>query len=117
MNSNFIKDMKARLEKEIDDTVIVLEQLEAVIKTPESKNEEECADQLVSMQNANSQKVACDRKLSLIKKALFKLNEGNYGICVDCEDEISEKRLIALPHIATCIDCAEARESATKLGR
>jgi len=45
-----------------------------------------------------------------IDEALRKLNEGTYGICEDCGDDISEERLKILPFAIYCIDCQEKRE-------
>jgi DnaK suppressor protein len=41
-----------------------------------------------------------------IDAALERMESGNYGYCVSCDEEISEKRLQLDPAIATCIDCA-----------
>jgi DnaK suppressor protein len=40
-----------------------------------------------------------------IKEALQRIDEGEYGICVACGGEISERRLIARPVATHCIDC------------
>jgi len=45
-----------------------------------------------------------------IDEAIRKLDEGTYGICEDCGDEISEQRLKILPYAIYCIDCKEKRE-------
>jgi DnaK suppressor protein len=45
-----------------------------------------------------------------IVQALDKIKEGTYGICVDCGEEISEKRLNSYPNAARCILCQEAFE-------
>jgi len=42
-----------------------------------------------------------------IDAALGRIRDGKYGICVVCGEEISDKRLTALPYITTCINCAE----------
>jgi DnaK suppressor protein len=42
--------------------------------------------------------------------ALRRIEEGTYGICVECEDPISSRRLAALPAAALCIRCQEARD-------
>ena len=49
-------------------------------------------------------------ELEQIETALRRFDEGNYGQCIDCEAEISLKRLQALPSALRCIDCAEARD-------
>jgi len=48
--------------------------------------------------------------LNKIDEALRRLEEGTYGYCFECGDEINEKRLRALPFAVRCKDCEEARE-------
>lgn len=45
-----------------------------------------------------------------IDEALRKLDEGTYGKCEDCGEEISEERLNILPFAIYCRDCQEKRE-------
>lgn len=45
--------------------------------------------------------------LKKIEEALRKLEEGTYGICEMCSDEISEERLKILPFAIYCRDCQE----------
>lgn len=42
-----------------------------------------------------------------ISKALARLDSGDYGLCVNCGENISEQRLDALRYTDVCIDCAE----------
>ncbi len=59
-----------------------------------------------------------DRERKLLKKideALGRIENGVFGICDDCGEEIGEARLKARPVTTQCIDCqtaAEAREKA-----
>lgn len=53
-------------------------------------------------------------KLFLIKEAIDRLNNNTYGICIDCDQPIMEKRLMANPYYLTCISCAEEREAEEK---
>ena len=48
--------------------------------------------------------------LHKIEEALTRHAEGTYGNCFECGDEISERRLRALPFAVRCKDCEEARE-------
>jgi len=50
--------------------------------------------------------------LNKINEALARLEEGRYGYCFECADEISDARLRALPFAVRCKDCEEARENA-----
>ena len=49
--------------------------------------------------------------LNKIDAALRRLEEGTYGNCFECGDEIAEARLRALPFAVRCKDCEEARET------
>jgi DnaK suppressor protein len=45
-----------------------------------------------------------------IDEALTRLAAGKYGACADCEGEISERRLRALPFAVRCQACESTRE-------
>lgn len=45
------------------------------------------------------------RELSEILRALRKIDEGTYGVCERCEEEIGLPRLAALPMVRFCIRC------------
>ena len=49
--------------------------------------------------------------LNKIGAALTRLEEGTYGYCFECGDEIAGRRLRALPFAARCKDCEEVRET------
>jgi len=55
--------------------------------------------------------------LHKIEEALSRLDEGTYGYCFECGDEVSERRLRALPFAVRCKDCEEAREMAEQRER
>ena len=48
--------------------------------------------------------------LQKIEKAIKKLDEGEFGVCEDCEEPISIKRLEARPETELCIRCKEDQE-------
>jgi DnaK suppressor protein len=55
--------------------------------------------------------------LNKIEEALRRLEEGTFGYCFECGEEISERRLRALPFALRCKDCEEARELAQQRER
>jgi DnaK suppressor protein len=62
-------------------------------------------------EDINLQRLAAHRKLLHdIDEAIRKITEGTYGICEECGEEISEKRLRILPAATLCIDCKESKE-------
>ena len=57
-----------------------------------------------------------ERKLIIkIRKALDRIEDGSFGICERCGEEISEKRLKVRPVTTFCIDCKEEQENEEKL--
>ena len=55
--------------------------------------------------------------LNKINDALGRLEQGDYGNCFECGEEIAGKRLRALPFAVRCKDCEEAREVAQQRER
>jgi len=55
--------------------------------------------------------------LNKMNDAVARLEQGDYGYCFDCGEEIAEKRLRALPFAVRCKDCEEAREVAEQRQR
>ncbi|MBI5562284.1 MAG: RNA polymerase-binding protein DksA [Deltaproteobacteria bacterium] len=58
-----------------------------------------------------------DRERKLITKiseALKRIDDGTYGVCELCGEEISEKRLIARPVTTCCIECKKEEEEQEK---
>jgi len=55
--------------------------------------------------------------LNKVYDALGRLEQGDYGNCFECGEEIAEKRLRALPFAVRCKDCEEAREVAEQRQR
>ena len=49
-----------------------------------------------------------------IKKALERIEDGTYGICESCGEDISIERLKARPVTTQCIDCKTKQEASEK---
>ncbi|MDA8793083.1 TraR/DksA family transcriptional regulator [Bacteriovoracaceae bacterium] len=68
------------------------------------------AEQAVDLEN-NEVLDALDtqerEELKLILQSLKKIDEGTFGKCVSCGDEIGDKRLQAVPYAQNCITCQE----------
>jgi len=49
-------------------------------------------------------------KLTLVDDALKRIENGTYGICESCEEEIDRERLAAMPFTKLCLSCQEDLE-------
>ena len=55
--------------------------------------------------------------LAKVDDALSRLEQGTYGNCFECGEEIAEKRLRALPFAVRCKECEEAKEAVERRQR
>lgn len=49
-------------------------------------------------------------RVNALAAALDRLNDGEYGICVECGEDIAPARLHALPEVQTCVRCQDRIE-------
>jgi RNA polymerase-binding transcription factor len=88
-------------------------ELAQVLRNREGIAIEKTPDALDEVQLAGERELAIrnlDRESNLlrnVKAALRRIEDGTYGICVHCEEEISPKRLNAVPWTPYCIQCQE----------
>ncbi len=77
---------------------------------------EKAADALDEVQLAEGRELAIsnlNRESNLlrdVKSALRRIASHSYGTCLHCEEEISPKRLAAVPWTAYCIKCQESAD-------
>jgi DnaK suppressor protein len=45
--------------------------------------------------------------LRQVRRALARIADGSYGVCLQCEEDISPKRMAAVPWASFCIKCQE----------
>ena len=75
---------------------------------------ERSADQLDEIQAASQRALAVcnlDRDFNQLRNAraaLRRIEEGNFGTCQQCDEDIHPKRLAAVPWVPFCIWCQEA---------
>jgi DnaK suppressor protein len=81
---------------------------------------ERSPDELDRIQDSQERELAIgalDRNstfLREVREALVRIDAGTFGICVDCEEDINPKRLLAIPWASSCIACQEIADSERK---
>jgi len=89
------------------------DELERIVRNRDAITIEKSADALDEVQHASERELAIrnlDRESNLlrnVRSALRRLEDGSFGTCLHCEEEISPKRLDALPWAPFCIQCQE----------
>lgn len=78
-----------------------------------NENEHDPVDQLQSMnlREENATQLGLRSHLLLeVDRSLHAISEGSYGLCIDCEEPVSLKRLVSMPWASRCIDCQRQLE-------
>lgn len=74
---------------------------------------QDSADEAYNLYNKNIMlgKVETDAlKLQLVEQALTRIQNDTYGVCIECEELISEKRLEYVPFARYCTECKSELE-------
>src|ERR1700680_1643101 len=89
-------------------------ELERLIRHRDGIRIERSADQLEEIQQASDRALAVcnlDREFNQLRNtraAILRIQEGSFGKCRQCEEDIHPKRLAAVPWAPFCIRCQEA---------
>ena len=106
MTKNELNKYKSVLETKQAELVHVLRNRDGIAI-------EKCPDSLDEVQYATERELAIrslDRDSVLLRNvraALDRIEEGSFGVCLHCDEDISPKRLAAVPSTALCIVCQE----------
>jgi DnaK suppressor protein len=108
------KDILLERRREITQHSDSLSEPSVVFDTNDLPDEVDLAssetDQAINLKLRDRERIL----LRKVDKALRKIEEGRYGICESCEEEIGIKRLEARPVTDLCIRCKEEQERREK---
>lgn len=106
---NQLEDMKSKIMTDVEQTLSEM--------TSQSGNIPDPNDRATVESDRNFELRIRDRERKLMNKveeALNRIDEGDYGICDSCGEDISIKRLEARPVAKYCIDCKTKQEQREK---
>jgi DnaK suppressor protein len=112
LKKSLLNKIKALLLKEKDEILKHIASDSDVVDSDGDETDEVQANQLIEMRNQINARYSV--KINKIEEALQHIYNSSYGLCQDCEEEIPDKRLLANPHVQTCVMCAEEREAEEK---
>ncbi len=97
---------RSQLEKRLATLEERLHEIEDELESHQAKDWEEMATEREGDEVLESMGVNSQAEIRMIKAALDRLEEGEFGACVKCGDDISEERLDLLPYTPFCRKCA-----------
>ena len=119
-----MESIRKRLEQDLQEAVGRLRQMGGAVAVEELPgaigDNSPFADEVDEIQANESREIGFAMRELLVERvnrlsaALDRLNEGDYGTCVECDEPISPARLRAMPEVQTCVRCQDRIE---RLGR
>lgn len=106
MSAVNVKKYKDLLEKKRDELLTA-----APVRTPATEPGSKSGDWIDQSSQESDVHVRLALKqtdsklLRAIEEAIHRIDQGGYGVCMECENEIAPARLEAVPWTRVCIDC------------
>lgn len=113
MDKKRLKQYESRLLEQRNALLGIVERTEDYGREADIEVSQDPADKASSSYTKEllfSQSTKERNTLRLIEDALERINEGIYGDCLNCGEEIQPKRLDAVPWTPYCIRCQELQE-------
>lgn len=102
--------LRQKLEHQKTEMAGRLERITANLRRGYDPDSKERAKELEDSEVVDALGNEAREELAKISAALLRMEEGEYGLCVECGSEIKYGRLEAHPYADECIDCAEFDE-------
>ncbi|PTN33477.1 TraR/DksA family transcriptional regulator [Desulfonatronum sp. SC1] len=105
------KVLEARMREEMAGLREQLGDLEERARTVEL--DQQAVGRLSRMDSLANQSIAVNAlgkaksRLARLERALFRIEDEDFGLCADCGDPIAPARLLAMPEAVLCVGCAE----------
>lgn len=109
MNQAEQDEMQELILEKIKETKAEIEHLEELTKPIKPDNAYGRLSRMDAINNKTINDAALREQKSRLQKlerAMKKIEEGNYGVCIKCGDDIPLGRLKFMPWTARCVKCA-----------
>lgn len=110
MSATSKEALRAELERKKQELSARLDRIGKNLRRGYEADSKERAKQLEDNEVVDALGNEARQEIAKINSALQRLDNGDYGICVECGLAIDEGRIEAYPYADECIECAEFDE-------
>ncbi len=96
---------KALLEDQLQELKARLEHIERDLAEPMDADSGERAVQMEDDESLEGQAAVIEQRITATQRALMRVEDGSYGECMNCGEEIAQGRLDARPESTLCVAC------------
>lgn len=101
---------RARLASQLAELKQRQEHISQDLAEPPNADSSERAVEMEDDESLEAQASLIAREIASVERALTRIEQGAYGVCIRCGNEIAPKRLEARPEAALCIECARKEQ-------
>lgn len=116
MQTDRNRSAQERLEAQLKELDARLDRITSNVRRGLDSDSEERAKQLEDSEVVDALGNEARAEIAKIKRALARIEAGDYGRCINCDGDIAAERLQANPAAESCIDCAEINEKVSAAG-
>ena len=101
--------VRKKLMEDLDSVLKRYGKIDAHLHNTDREVPQDWSDRAQMMENDEVLEALGDHgraEVAALRSALHRLDEGSYGICANCGEDVGEGRLSALPSATLCIECA-----------
>jgi DnaK suppressor protein len=112
-----IKQIREKLETRRAELVDKSRTAQQEMKNTDPHSPADSVDESTEEQGVSTRLKFADRNkdsLADVNEAIERIDQGDFGNCLECEEPIPPKRLEAMPTAKLCIDCKERLEKKEK---
>lgn len=102
--------IKKQLTERLEVLGAQVEEMENELRKPRSADWEEQATEVEGDEVLGALEGSLLAEIEDIQKALQRIEDGTYGECATCGEDIGDRRLEVLPYANQCINCATLQE-------
>lgn len=102
--------LRARLEAQLEELESRQSRIAEDLAEPLNPDSSEQAVEMEDDASLEGQGALVAKEIASVKRALARIEDGTYGECVRCGEDIAPGRLEARPEAALCINCARSNE-------
>ena len=107
------KKIKEQIQRELDETRQDIDSLEELVKpiAPDNAIGRLSRMDAIGAKSINEASLLREKeKLEQLKSVLEDFDDPDFGICIDCDEEIPVKRIMLMPGSRLCVHCASKME-------
>ncbi|MGB1343501.1 MAG: TraR/DksA family transcriptional regulator [Pseudomonadales bacterium] len=106
-----LSDSLKKLERDLSDLLTTTESDAQPTPLKENASRLSRMDEMHNQSILRANRIVTKNRLIEVQKAMIRLEEQNYGSCLNCFEDIALPRLKAYPEASLCIDCKSKTET------